>query len=69
MSEKESFSSPKGAIFCPSCQNDGRIHYMTIPESTREYSADGEQWKEYLGPSKDYTCFDCGTEWTMVEEV
>ena len=53
---------------CPCCGSEGDVEFIEIPYSTRQYTdTDGEEVTEYIDTSRDYSCRNCGCEFTLTQ--
>lgn len=53
------------AIHCPMCQ-DTNLRMDPIPEHTHQWKHDGEHFTEHMPHCTDFTCLNCGVEFTLI---
>lgn len=64
MSAPECYHDTTGTV-CPICHAAHTVRFEEVPESRTTYTRDGEEHTIHNGPGRDYSCGNCGAEWSM----
>lgn len=64
MTAPERYADASGTA-CPVCHDAGSVRFSEVPESITSYTLDGEQHRIHNGAGRDYSCGNCGAEWSM----
>lgn len=67
--DEEIYTDLTGTYCCPICRHESELQYVNVPPHTRNYTDDGgAQHVWHMAAARDYTCKDCGFEWSVDAE-
>lgn len=66
MSTTDRYHAPLRPCFV--CREKGGLTYVEIPDHRRHWVGPDGEHVDYFGPGTDYTCSNCGAEFTVTHE-